>query len=687
MSYLRNLKIRNKLILMLLFPLAGLIYFSANGVWEKSHQANEAKSLQELSALSVKISALVHETQKERGATAGFLGSKGTKFTAELPAQRSETDKRSTEFSSYLEGFDSSKYGSELRSSLDLAVSKLSIIQNKRDAISAMSISTGEAIGYYTGMNEAFLDVISYVTKLSTDGEMSRQLAAYVSFLEGKERAGIERAVMSNTFAQNRFGPGMFNKFSSLVTEQDTYTDMFLSLAHPEGKEFYNRILSGQAVEEVARMRKVAFDKASKGRFGVDAQYWFKTMTSKINLLKSVEDKLSVDLNTLAGSIQSKAKSSLFVYLVITAVAILVALALAYLLIKNITKAMDDAVSAANKMAEGDLTSIINVTSTDETGQLLLAMKHMVGKLSEIITEVRSSSDTLSNASEQVSASAQGLSQGSNEQAASVEETTSSLEQMGASVNQNADNSKQTEVISIQASKEAEEGGKAVKETVSAMKDIAGKIGIIEDIAYQTNLLALNAAIEAARAGEHGKGFAVVASEVRKLAERSQVSAQEISTLAKSSVDVAEHAGTLLTQMVPNIKKTADLVQEITAASQEQASGINQVNTAMGQLDQVTQQNASSSEELAATAEEMNGQTETLLEIMSFFKVNESGNGNGNDSGRQRAVKADKPKKLRRLLGKKSVGDGDKSAEVVSHAVGSDYATQREGNESDYERF
>ncbi len=307
--------------------------------------------------------------------------------------------------------------------------------------------------------------------------------------------------------------------------------------------------------------------------------------------------------------------------LLIAGIALALAVGIALWVTRSITRPLNQAVSAANALAEGDLTTQIEVTSTDETGKLLTAMRAMVTKLSTIITDVRSASDNLSSASEQVSATAQSLSQASSEQAASVEETSASIEQMSASINQNTENAKVTDGMASKAAREATEGGEAVKQTVSAMKSIADKIGIIDDIAYQTNLLALNAAIEAARAGEHGKGFAVVAAEVRKLAERSQVAAQEIGELASSSVGMAEKAGKLLDEIVPSINKTSDLVQEITAASEEQSSGVAQINTAMNQLNQITQQNASSSEELAATAEEMSGQAEQLQQLMSFFKV------------------------------------------------------------------
>jgi len=305
-------------------------------------------------------------------------------------------------------------------------------------------------------------------------------------------------------------------------------------------------------------------------------------------------------------------------------IAIILGIACAFVITRGITRPLNTAVEVANSLAAGNLVVNINADSKDETGQLLTAMKAMVDKLSQIVGEIRSSAVTLSSASEEVSATAQSMSQATNEQAASVEETSASVEQMSASINQNTENAKVTEGIAAKAAKDANEGGEAVSQTVSAMKQIADKIGIIDDIAYQTNLLALNAAIEAARAGEHGKGFAVVAAEVRKLAERSQVAAQEIGEVAKNSVGLAEKAGKLLEEMVPNINKTSDLVQEITAASEEQSSGAGQINTAMSQLNQITQQNASSSEELAATAEEMSASAEQLQQLVSFFNVGDA---------------------------------------------------------------
>ena len=278
------------------------------------------------------------------------------------------------------------------------------------------------------------------------------------------------------------------------------------------------------------------------------------------------------------------------------------------------------AAEIVRQVADGDLTADVQLKAGDTTS-LLAAMHGMMEKLSQVVQEVNNGAEALASASEEVSATAQSLSQAASEQAAGTEETSASVEQMTASISQNTENAKVTDGIASKAAIEAAEGGEAVKSTVAAMQQIAKKISIIDDIAYQTNLLALNAAIEAARAGEHGKGFAVVAAEVRKLAERSQVAAQEIEQVASSSVQLAEKAGHLLDEMVPNIRRTSNLVQEITAASEEQSAGVGQINAAVTQLSQTTQQNASSSEELAATAEEMSGQAEQLQHTMSFFRL------------------------------------------------------------------
>lgn len=275
-------------------------------------------------------------------------------------------------------------------------------------------------------------------------------------------------------------------------------------------------------------------------------------------------------------------------------------------------------------VANGDFTLTV-ATKENDTSSMLYAFKGMVDKLRAVVMEVTAASDNVASGSQELSSGAQQLSQGTTQQAASVEEASSSMEEMTATIKQNSDNAAQTEKIARKSATDATESGTAVSRTVSAMKEIAGKILIIEEIARQTNLLALNAAIEAARAGEHGRGFAVVASEVRKLAERSQTAAAEISKLSSSSVEVAEQAGQMLAKLVPDIQKTAELVQEISAASTEQTSGADQISVVIQHLNQVIQQNAGASEEMASTAEELSSQADQLRSIISFFKVDNAG--------------------------------------------------------------
>ena len=359
------------------------------------------------------------------------------------------------------------------------------------------------------------------------------------------------------------------------------------------------------------------FEKA-KLNAATNAAAKFRTLDEKAKKLIEMQDEAGKALYKKA---QEDYLFTRNIVVAATIIAIGIAILSILLLTKLIAKPLSELTGVANKLADGDLMVKFNEAGKDETGQLTGAMKNMVDKLSKVVSDVRLVSNNVASGSQELSASAQQISQGATEQASSIEETSSSMEEMAANIKQNSDNSQQTEKIAHKSAIDARDSGKAVAETVKAMKDIAGKISIIEEIARQTNLLALNAAIEAARAGEHGKGFAVVASEVRKLAERSQLAAAEISQLSSGSVQIAGQAGEMLTRLVPDIQKTSELVKEISAASNEQNSGADQINRALQELDQVIQQNAGAAEQLSSTSEELASQAVNLQRTIEFFKM------------------------------------------------------------------
>ena len=369
------------------------------------------------------------------------------------------------------------------------------------------------------------------------------------------------------------------------------------------------------------------FELIDAGKLDEAAEYRAATTTPfAANSVKALAKLIAIqtDLgNEKRTQVNGEADSSLQMIRILLLVAVVTGLLMAFTATRSVTVPVTALAAHLSDLAAGggDLTKRMRVKSTDEIGQMASSLNSFLEKLEKIIIEVKGGASAIAGAAQQVASSSSSLSQGTSEQAASAEETTSSLEEMSASINQNAENSRQVEQVASKGAREAEESGKAVNHTVDAMKSITEKIEIIDEIAYQTNLLALNAAIEAARAGEHGKGFAVVATEVRKLAERSQSAAKEISSVATDSVKVAEHSGKLLDELVPSIRKTAELVQEVSAASREQSAGVAQINKAMAQVDQVTQRNASSAEELSSTAEELAAQSETLMQLMNYFKV------------------------------------------------------------------
>ena len=431
-------------------------------------------------------------------------------------------------------------------------------------------------------------------------------------------------------------------------------------------------------IETVGRVVEILRDgstiKASTATMGA-GRAAVNELTASLKEYKQFVAKSAADSAATAAENAAFAKQIL---LAILASSLLIAVGAALWIALSISRGLASAVGLANAVAIGDLSQTIAVKSNDEIGDLVtslntmtanlnataavadqiasgdlsveakplsdkdtlgIALENMVTKLREVVSQVTSAAENMSSGSQELSASAEQLSQGSTEQASSTEEASASMEEMAANVKQNAENAATTEKMAGQSAQDAEASGIAVGKAVEAMQTIAQKINIVQEIARQTDLLALNAAVEAARAGEHGKGFAVVASEVRKLAERSQAAAAEIGTLSVDTVKVAQEAGSMLSKLVPDIKKTAELVEEITAACREQDVGSTQINQAIQQLDKVTQQNAAASEEVSATSEELASQAQQLQTTIAFFRLGNEGARTVTQPSVDRAVK------------------------------------------------
>lgn len=588
-ALLNRLSYSKRILVLILFPLAGISIFSIVTILDHIRATKQTQleidSVTELTELGTVIAGAIHEWQKERGRSAGYLGSGGNRFSSEIRAQHRSSDIAVATLEQAIAERDYAKQPQEFHHGLKQSLSLMKDLSQLREQVLSLEINGGEAVGRYTQLITSFLGLIDTSAKLTDDSHISLLLVSYSNFLRAKENMGIERAVLSNAFGADAFEADFFKRFCTVLANQSSYLASFEAFAIPEHIQFFKNTVRGPSVDKVANWESLAFQQADTGRFGVRPEDWFKEITAKIDLMKKVEDHIAESVLHSSEEI-SAANTSKFITLVSTAGGIIaLTLALSYWIARNTSRSLRETVTGLNQGVDEVASASSQVSQTsvamaEAATRQSKSLTHTSGVLSNITQLTRSNGELAGNANT-ITAEARKM-------------VDDSLEEMRTLQN-------------------------AMDEIRTSSDEISAIIKTIDEIAFQTNILALNAAVEAARAGEAGTGFAVVADEVRNLARRSAQAANDTTQKIEDSIkrahngtNITSNVASVLGRIVGKVREVDDVVSQIDVASKSQLSAILEIETAVKAQEEVVGGASSSTEQTASAAEEMHHQARNM---------------------------------------------------------------------------
>ncbi|AUU92192.1 chemotaxis protein [Enterobacteriaceae bacterium ENNIH3] len=632
MSWIYRISMRMKLFIALFPLLLALIWFDGSGMLSRIGTERQMDTIGQLTTLARSTGDVVHQLQRERGMSAGFIGARGQQFRDEILVQRKLTDDALVKLNQALARTDTNLIQGNIAATLEMFKDNIQSLDATRNAISALNIEASKSTQFYTQTISGLLSFVGGIGQLSASGPMVNELAAFYSLLNLKEQAGIERALLTNVFSVDRFSDGQFRMLSDVVGKQEAWLTATRRFSSEAQAAELDKALASAEVTRALELRTIALNKAQEGGFGVKPTDWFTAQTKRIEILRQVETQAADALLAHSAALAHNARVDWQSFLAISLIALLIAIAFAMIVVRSIQQQLTNTLKTINEM-EGDLTRRLDVPGSDELSALNRAYNQAIENIQHIVQEIKSGALILSNASSDITDGNQDLAQRTDEQAASIVETAASMEQISTAISQTAHNASEAERLTqsmandvMDATRVSNEASQSMAAIRSSSDNIFQIVASIDEISFQTNLLALNAAVEAARAGELGKGFAVVAAEVRHLSQRCAREASLIRELVNQNMNNIGEGVQRVSASEAALKAAADTtgrmkqyVSDIARAANEQSLGVTQVHQALNQLEQVTQQNAALVSQMATASQMLDAQSKSMSTLVDRF--------------------------------------------------------------------